>query len=240
MAIREEPKLGDESIAVVFFVDKGLARSQQMFADLNRHAIRPSRSLGLLYDHRNDMSQIVKLVVLKSTAFVGLVEMERSTLSERSRKLFTLSAIYSGCQALLDGTSASDINTASEICILFWGEVAKYIPEWNFVKNGKLTAGDVRKDMIHSHAIALQAIGIAGSQLLLEQPASWKEKLPLLQGFDWSRSSAKVWEGRALVAGRVSKSSSNVTLTANLIKQRLELALSPEEKRLEEAYKRGQ
>ena len=240
MAIREEPKLGDESIAVVFFVDKGLARSQQMFADLNRHAIRPSRSLGLLYDHRNDMSQIVKLAVLKSTAFIGLVEMERSTLSERSRKLFTLSAIYSGCQALLDSTSANDINAASEICISFWSEIAKYIPEWSFVKNGKLTAGEVRKDMIHSHAIALQAIGIAGSQLLLEQPLSWKERLPLLQGLDWSRSNAKMWEGRTLVAGRVSKSSSNVTLTANLIKQRLKLALSPEEKRLEEAYKRGQ
>ena len=240
MAIREEPKLGDESIAVVFFVDKGLARSQQMFADLNRHAIRPSRSLGLLYDHRNDMSQIVKLVVLKSTAFIGLVEMERSTLSERSRKLFTLSAIYSACQALLDNTTANDINAASAICISFWSEVAKYIPEWNFVKNGRLTAGEVRKDMIHSHAIALQAIGIAGSQLLLEQPSSWKEKLPLLQGLDWSRSNAKMWEGRTLVAGRVSKSSSNVTLTANLIKHRLELALSPEEKRLEEAYKRGQ
>jgi len=240
MAIKEEPKLGDESIAVVFFVDKGLSRSQQMFADLNRHAIRPSRSLGLLYDHRNDMSQIAKLVVLKSSAFKGLVEMERSTLSERSRKLFTLSAIYSACQALLDNTSVNDINTASGICITFWGAVSNFIPEWGLVKSGRLTAGEVRKDMIHSHAIALQALGIAGSQLLLEQPSTWKETLSGLSGIDWSRSNAKLWEGRTLVAGRVSKTSSNVSLTTNLIKQRLGLSLSPEEKRLEDAYKRGQ
>src|SRR5262245_2161033 len=51
-ALRENPDLGDETIAVVFFLDVGLIRSQQMFADLNRYAIRPTSSLGLLYDHR--------------------------------------------------------------------------------------------------------------------------------------------------------------------------------------------
>src|SRR5262245_9010545 len=34
-ALRERPDLADESIAVVFFLDKGLERCQQMFADLN-------------------------------------------------------------------------------------------------------------------------------------------------------------------------------------------------------------
>ena len=40
MAIKNEPRLGDESIAVVFFVDRGLERSQEMLADLNRHWLR--------------------------------------------------------------------------------------------------------------------------------------------------------------------------------------------------------
>src|SRR5262249_22624509 len=42
MALRDCPELADESIAVVFFLDRGLERCQQMFADLNRYAIRPS------------------------------------------------------------------------------------------------------------------------------------------------------------------------------------------------------
>jgi len=42
MALKEKPELGSESIAVVFFLDIGLDRSQQMFADLNRYAIRPA------------------------------------------------------------------------------------------------------------------------------------------------------------------------------------------------------
>ena len=49
-ALRENPDLGDETIAVVFFLDVGLKRCQQMFADLNRYAIRPTTSLSILYD----------------------------------------------------------------------------------------------------------------------------------------------------------------------------------------------
>ena len=46
-ALQEAHKLGDETIAVVFFIDRGLQRCQQMFADLNRHAVKPSASLGI-------------------------------------------------------------------------------------------------------------------------------------------------------------------------------------------------
>jgi DNA sulfur modification protein DndB len=41
MALKENPEIADESIAVVFFLDVGLERCQQMFADLNPYAIRP-------------------------------------------------------------------------------------------------------------------------------------------------------------------------------------------------------
>src|SRR5437660_1703187 len=53
-ALRECPELGDETIAVVFFLDVVLHRCQQMFADLNRYAIRPTTSLNILYDHRDE------------------------------------------------------------------------------------------------------------------------------------------------------------------------------------------
>lgn len=239
LAIREEPTLADETIAVVFFLDRGLERSQQMFADLNRHAIRPSRSLGLLYDHRNDLSKIARLVALRSDAFKDVVEMERSTLSERSRKLFTLSAIYSGNAALLEGSEFPDLDHAAKRCIEYWDEVARYMSEWGQVRASKMTAGEVRRDFLHSHAIVLQTLGIAGNQLLHLPGTSWKQRLKPIGDIDWSRSNAKLWEGRALIGGRVSKSSHNVTLTTNVIKQKLGLELSPDEQRVEHAFKRG-
>lgn len=51
-ALKNHPELGEETISVVFFLDHGLKRCQQMFADLNKHAVRPTKSLGILYDLR--------------------------------------------------------------------------------------------------------------------------------------------------------------------------------------------
>lgn len=238
-ALASAPELGDETISVVFFIDRGLLRSQQMFSDLNQHAVRPSRSLALLYDHRTDMSQIAKLVSLKSLAFKDLVETERSTLSERSRKLFTLSAIHSACSALLEDEEYTDVNHAADVCVDYWGEVAKHIPEWSFVRTARMTSGEIRRDFLHSHAIALQAFGIVGRELTRLHKQNWRTKLAGIGKIDWSRSNAQLWEGRALIGGRVSKASHNVTLTTNLIKQQLGLALGPEEERVEQLFIRG-
>jgi DNA sulfur modification protein DndB len=238
-ALKEEPELGDEAIAVVFFVDRGLERCQQMFADLNRYAVRPARSLGILYDHRNELAKLTKLIVIKSSVFKDVVEMERSTLSERSRKLFTLSAIASATDAMIGSIEIADIEASAKECAEFWDEIAKYLPEWGFVRSSKMTAGEVRRDFIHSHAIVLQALGTVGRQLLKQGEKSWKARLKVLDSIDWSRSNARLWEGRAMIGGRVSKASHNVTLTANSIKQKLGLPLGPEEIEVEKAFKRG-
>ena len=66
-----------ETIAVVFFLDLGLERCQQMFADLNRYALRPSKSIGVLYDHREDRAKLARLVVLQSPVFRDVVEERR-------------------------------------------------------------------------------------------------------------------------------------------------------------------
>lgn len=239
LALRENPEIADESIAVVFFLDKGLERCQQMFADLNRHAVRPARSLGLLYDHRDDYAKLSKLLVLKSSMFCNVVEMEKSTLSPRSRKLFTLSAIYSATSALLQDLP-SDLGDPSSIALGFWEEVAKYFREWQLVRDSKMSAGEVRRDFIHSHGIVLHALGKVGNALLREDPTGWRKRLRRLQQINWSRNNAKVWEGRAMTGGSVCKAGQNVTLTTNVIKRSLSLELGVEEQRIESAFQRGE
>jgi DNA sulfur modification protein DndB len=234
VALKECPELADETIAVVFFHDLGLARSQQMFADLNRHAIRPAKSLGLLYDHRDDTALLAREVALLTNAFKGMVEMESSTLSARSRKLFTLSAIHSATRCLLAGYAEKD---KLQVATAFWDAVGKQFPEWEQVREGKVTAGDIRRDYLHSHGISLQAIGRVGSQLLTVK--GWPRRLERLRTIDWARNNTRVWEGRALAAGRVSKATTNVMLTANLIKQHLGLKLSADENEAEQLFVQG-
>lgn len=240
MALRENPELGDETIAVVFFLDVGLERCQQMFADLNRHAIRPSKSLGVLYDHRDDIGKLTKLIILRSAFFNDLVDKEHSTLSLKSRKLFTLSAIYNATRSFLenldDNSDSQDVDLVAE----FWETVAQQFPEWELVRQRKMLASEVRKDFIHSHGIALQAIGRLGNALIKARPKEWQKDLVKLKDVDWSRSNAGLWEGRAMLGGRVSKATNNIVLTTNVLKQQLQIPLAEDEQRIEDAFLRGE
>ena len=240
-AMKVDPSLSEETIAIVIFADEGLARSQQMFADLNRHAVRPAKSIGVLYDHRDDDSGVARLVVMKSDFYRATVEMERSTLSPRSRKLFTLSALYGAIQALLGGLQFQRVEEAADLARTYWDSVAEVIPEWQTVRRGQMTAGEVRTDFIHSHGIGLAAIGRVGNTMLHRStdPADWTKAIANVGTMDWSRANTRLWEGRAMIGGRVSKSSTNVTLTTNALKNHLAMPLAPEEQRIEDAYLRG-
>lgn len=237
LALAEDHTLGDESIAVVFFVDRGLERSQQMFADLNRYAIRPSTSIGVLYDHRDPYASLARAVVGSSELLRDIVEMERSTLAQRSRKLFTLSAIFTTCRALAAGTDENDLADFIPVAVDFWLGIGEGFPEWHMVRDRRLSAGEVRTDFIHSHGTVLHALGRVGAAQLAEGSPNWKDIGVKLGELDWKKSNP-LWDGRALTAGRVSKSSNNVTLTTNAIKAHLGLMLSPEEQRVEDAFKK--
>lgn len=238
-ALEQKPELGGETIAVVFFLDIGLERSQQMFADLNRYAIRPSRSLGLLYDHRNEKAKLARLVVMKSEVFKDIVDLEKSSLAPRSRKLFTLSAFYNACADLVDGLANGNLEQDASLARDFWEAVAKHFPSWMQVRDGKIAASEIREGYIHSHGIALQAIGKAGNALLQGNPSGWKTRLKGLSQIDWSRNNAKLWEGRALIGGKVSKVTTNIILTTNVIKKQLGINLNPDEQKVEDALTRG-
>ncbi|MEV0155997.1 DNA sulfur modification protein DndB [Micromonospora sp. NPDC050686] len=240
-ALIDSPELGDESIAIVMFLDIGLNRCQQMFADLNRYAIRPAKSIGVLYDHRDEMSAITKLVVMRSTFLSDLTEMETSNLAARSRKLFTLSALYNANKSLLDGVETS-LERRVDLASTYWQLVASQFPEWHQVRNRSVSAGEIRRDFIHSHGIVLHALGKIGNSLVLasHDSAVWEPTLRNLRTLDWHRTNAATWEGRAILGGKVSKSAANVLLTTATIRRAVGLPLPPDEQRTDEAFTKGE
>jgi DNA sulfur modification protein DndB len=230
MALRERPELGYETISVVLFIDAGLKRSQQMFSDLNKYAVRPSTSLGILYDHRDEFSQMIQRVIEKTTIFRDNIEMGKSSISNRSTKLFTLSSVYRANRALI-GKERKDSHVEKEddeIAATYWNEITQHIQEWKQFLRKAITSSELRYKTIIVHGIALHALGILGSTLIREYPSSWSEKLKHLDGVDWERTN-KEWEGRAMIGGRLNKSYSNTILTSNLLKIKLGIALSERE-----------
>ena len=62
-ALAEDETLKNETISVVLYEDKGLEHSQQMFTDLNKHAVKTSNSIAELYDSRDPLAVITRRVV---------------------------------------------------------------------------------------------------------------------------------------------------------------------------------
>jgi DNA sulfur modification protein DndB len=228
-ALQIKPELGDETIGVVFFVDRGLERCQQMFADLNRYAVKTSASLSILYDHRSVAGNVAKHLSLTSTVFRNLIETERSSLSARSRKLFTLSALHFAIIEFLHESEFDDFQSAIKKCNEFWMLVGEQIPEWSYVRESKMSAGEVRRDFIHSHAIVLQSLGRVGRAIYELENPNIPKILTKLKDIDWSRRNLNTWEGRAMVGGTMSKSGKNIVLTSNEIKRVLGLPLTDDE-----------
>ncbi len=235
-ALKQKPELGNESVAIVFFVDTGLHRCQQMFADLNRYAVRTTQSLNILYDYRDSSSQLAREISQRVPMFTGLTEMEKSTISNRSTKIFTLSGIHRATRELL-ATHSDNLSQDDQrrLAIQFWNTVSRHMPEWQQVRQGKLSPVDFRRDYVSAHTIALVSLGRAGNALLAQHPTTWLDRVAKLQTVDWHRGSTSTWEGRATMGGRISNSRNSVLLIGSLIKKALGLSLLPEEMKAENA-----
>lgn len=232
-ALRANPSLGNESVPLVLFLDAGLSRSQQIFADLNRHVVRPTKSLNVLYDHRDRVAKLARRVASDVCPFNGLTELERSSLSNRSSNVFTLSGIHQATDALLRHRRDEPIGEREEMLVLrFWQIVGELVCGWGFIGDGR-TAADLRREFIHTHAVTLHALGTVANELVARYPKTWQKRLRKLAGLDWSRSNP-LWEGRAIQNGRISKAGPSLILTANVLRARTGLPLSATEIVLEE------
>lgn len=232
-ALDEKPELGQDNIPVLFFVDEGLKRSQQMFADLNKYAIRPSPSLSTLYDHRDISSNLARYLAMSVEPFIGLTELEKSSISKLSNKLFTLSSIKQATRALLGKDPKEDeFEENSHIATLYWQSIFEVMPDWQLAAKKEVSPAQLRKEYVHAHGIGLQALGLLGRSLLAQHPEKWQQKLSVLKSFDW-RKSAPEMSQRAMQHGKLSKTSTAIHLTCNALKHAMSLPLSPEEEELE-------
>ncbi len=235
-ALRARPELGDETISVVFFLDVGLERSQQIFADLNKHAVRPTRSIGILYDRRDPFARLSVKLLSVVPIFKGLTETEKTTISNRSTKLFTLSAVYQATQSLLNKKKGDEVHDGDfDLACQYWSELGRSIPEWRLIIGNQISASELRTEYVHSHGVTLHALGLVGRSLIDLFPDHWQQKIQEFEQIDWLRTNS-LWEGRAMVRGRMSKAGDSVILTSNAIKQLLEIELDAHETTIEENF----
>ena len=232
-ALKEKPDLGHEMISVVFFRDDGLKRSQQMFSDLNKNAVKPTKSLNILYDHRDEFSKFIVSLVNDIEVFKGRVELEKTTISNRSIKTFTLNGIADASMKLLGLKRGKKITkTDKELVEHFWNIVSQNMPEWQLLLKKDVSPVELRKNFVNTNTNLLNALGIAGKIIIEENPKSWEDKLKNLKKIDWSRDNPE-WDGRLLRNGQMTKLAIGIDLAANVILQKCEVKLSDARQKIE-------
>jgi len=229
-ALKENPALSEETISVVLFPWEDLDRMQQMFSDLNRTARTTSKSLNILYNHRDLMSQVTLAVIERIEEFKGTVDKDRISLPLRSPKLFTLGAIYDATSAVLGTVSDADFDGKQDLAIEYWEAAAANIPEWGKAKAQELKPFEVRQEYIHTHAVVLWAIGAMGHTLMMTHPSDWKDRLRTLRTIDWRRTN-KEWQGIAMSGSDVVNRRQSRMDTASFLKLKFDLKLTPAEER---------
>jgi len=210
-ALKENPALGKEKISVLLFETESLERLQQMFADLNRFVQKTSKSLGMLYDRRDNLSALTMELVERVDVFRDMVDKEKVTIPRRSPKLFTISALYEANEELLGKKIAEQGSPAYaetlKRAVEYWTELSIIIGDWQKVKNGELSASELRQEKINTHAVVLRALGGVGRTLLEKYPGNWQRKLNLLKRLDWRKtvdsSANPLWDAVCITAGSV-------------------------------------
>ncbi len=200
-ALKKNPNLKYEHISMVLYHDLGLKRSQQMFSDLNRFAIRPTQSLNILYDTRGKNSILVKEVIDSIPGFNVLIDNEHTSVPNRSVALFTLSAFYRGTSALLANL---DLSPEEQLAFAtkYWSVVYENMPEWKKVNSGEVKSCVIRKESLSPLSITLRALGEIGNSLYRNYPDSWESKLDKLNDIDWSKQNM-LWSNGIIVNGSV-------------------------------------
>ena len=227
-AIEFDESLKDETIALVLYRDKGLARSQQMFTDLNKHAVNTSKSLNTLYDSKDPMAVMTKQVVAQVPFLRKYTDKEKDNLANYAAKLFTLSVFYDVNKRIIK--NPVNIEEESRFLIDFWTTIVANMRDWNDMDKGELSKKELREAYISLRGITLHAFGKLGAYFFSHPQYDLHKYLTGLSKIDWSRSNLECWENRAITdKGRINRNEKGIFLTYIQIKRLLNLEIDSEE-----------
>jgi len=227
-AIEDDPTLKDETIAVVLYADKGLARSQQMFADLNKHAVNASKSLNTLYDFNDPIALVTKEVVEQIPFFRKYTDKERDNLGKFASKFFTLNTLSDANRRILK----APVNGGKDrqFVLDFWRIVAQNMREWNEMDKGDLSKKDLRENYISTQGVTVHALGRLGHYFLSNGEYDLESCLEGLHDVDWTRNNLDCWKDRAVTnTGRINRNEKGIFLTYIQIKRLLGLKIEKDE-----------
>lgn len=213
--VAEEPLLASETLPVVIFVSG--SRYHRRFGDIKANQRKSARAERIISDPDDAIANVTREVIANVPVFTDAIEMVKTTISNRSRNLYTFSALYQANEILLSAQQGRSPSDRVKFAITFWQAVQNAMPDWT----SDTPRVDLRKQTVHAHGVTLCAIAMAGAAIVDRYPKTWKRKIAKLKDIDWSRSSTRLWEGKVMLGGRMTKSAASIELTAQVLLSQL-------------------
>lgn len=238
-AISEDESLNDETISIVFFEDCGLQRSQQMFTDLNKHAVKTSNSIAELYDSRDELAVITRRVISHIPFFNHYTDREKDILGKYSSSLFTLNTIYNANKRIVSHSVETSIDKIENFLLLYWKTVSIYMEPWNELEKRIITKVDLREQYIVTQSVIIQAFGRLGHYFFVHPELDCDTYISKLAVIDWRRDSDN-WKHRVIKQnGRMINNETAIILACNRIKELAGIPLDADEAKRESELLRG-
>ncbi|MBA7596072.1 hypothetical protein ES703_03041 [subsurface metagenome] len=213
-AIKRDPDLRNDSIAVVLFPYTGLQECQQLFSDLNRTARLPTRSLNILFDYRDVTNRVVQEVVNRVSVFKDLVNLELATVAKSTTEMFTLASIYQASAPMIKAAPVGNIIDKKledeakagkgnerkyiEFLVDAWEFIAQQFPEWGKVARKEMNIAQHRQDFLHWNSGVVSSIGEFVGVVMRGKGTDWKETLKTALSHpdngNWRRNISQ-WQG---------------------------------------------
>ena len=224
-AMKEDETLGKETIAVVFYKDNGLKNSQQMFTDLNKHAVKTSNSISELYDSTDPLAELTRMVVEKINFFDKYTDREKDNLSKYSAALFVFNTFYKANKRIVGKDSPPyDIDFVTK----YWMKLVECVDVWADLETGSISKVKLRSDYLICQSVVIEALGEVGNYFYNNR-TKWEQIFSEIKNVDWRRNNP-IWKYRCIKDNnKMVKSEKSICLTANAIKIQLGASLDEEE-----------
>lgn len=95
-AVLEDDEFGDDTSAVVLYVEDDYTKRRQMFSDMNATPKVVSKALNITFDTRDPYARAAQNLAANHPLLVDVVELEKARINAGDPKIFSLSGIYDG------------------------------------------------------------------------------------------------------------------------------------------------
>lgn len=252
-ALSQKEKMGEDGIGVTIVVENDMEKIHQLFWDCAQTKSIP-QSLLTAYNKRDPLARLVREVCEQVPVFNGRIEQISKTVGKSSINVFTLNQLRIGIAEILTGdASQATLSLRKDMATMLGSEQAKeehrkYIVDFyntfslaNVEWSELLGAGDpalgavdtdaLRHRFVHFTGTGLTVIGRLGF-FVRNYPSAERERLieALARQIDWSRD-ADIWQGNAVLSGRMNGQRAAVEVAVMKIKAQLGIPISNQEQK---------